>query len=137
MSHKSLKKLTDKDQAPTTGIVSKLTDKDHSSVKFKLSIEGTLDSSYGFKNLRTTDAKAFSQFLIKTVGRELTITQAEDLFLRTDGPHGPKNEEEFYGETRKMMHFDNGSRDFRIHGYYNDDSYFVICRIDPHHKFKY
>lgn len=133
----SFDKLIDNNRLTAVQNESKpLTFNDNRSVLFKLAIVEVLDSAFSFKKLKTQDIKQFSQFVSKTVGKKLTISTVEKLFLRTGGPNGPKSSENFHGVKRDMFHFSNGTRDFRIHGYYQLD-YFVITRIDPHHKYKF
>lgn len=115
--------------------VSKLTSDESSSVKFKIALTETLQNPYTFKKMKPADIKEFSSFLSKTVGRNLSISKVEQLYLRTDGPNGAKNKETIHDAERITKHFDNGSRDFRIHGYYDDSGYFCVCRIDPHHEY--
>lgn len=128
--------LTDKTSTDASSVKSLTSDK-RSSVLFKVAVTEVLQSPYTFGKLKPQDIKGFSQFLKKTVGKNLTISQVEKEFLRTDGPHGAKNNEIINGIEQNVYHFSNGERDFRIHGYYNLDSYFCLCRIDPHHKFNY
>ncbi|RXT17739.1 hypothetical protein BVJ53_07325 [Lacticaseibacillus chiayiensis] len=104
------------------------------TARFKLSIEHVLENNYQFKDMRVEDIKNFSKFITSTVGRGLTITQVESSLLRTDGPHGAKNIEQVDGEKKEMYHFGQDRTKFRVHGYYNDEDYFVIHRIDPQHK---
>lgn len=114
-----------------------LTSDRRSSVKFKLVIDHTLDNEYTFKKMKPDGLKDFSSFLTHTIGRGLTITEVEDLYLRTDGPKGAGNTEKINSISRTTYHFGNGGHNkFRIHGYYEND-YFVVHRIDPKHKFRF
>ncbi|WP_434520380.1 MAG6450 family protein [Pediococcus sp. M21F004] len=114
-----------------------LTSDKRSSVKFKLVIDHTLENGYTFKKLSPAGLKNFSKFLIDTVGKGLSITETEKLYLRTDGPNGAKNEEKINSVLRTTYHFGNGGHnEFRIHGYYENDC-FVVHRIDPKHKFRF
>jgi len=128
--------LTDKNSVKPTSIYP-LTSDVRSSRLFKIAITETLLQPYTFGKLKVEGIKGFGNFLSKTVGKNLTISNVESLFLRTSGPNGAKNEEKIHGHDETTYHFSNGSRNFRLHGYYNDDGYFCICRIDPNHKFKY
>lgn len=112
---------------------SKLTSDNRSRVEFKLAIQHTLANRYQFKNLRSADIKMFSNFLKETVGKGLTITEVEKLFLRTKS--NPRELELINGEEHEVCHFGKNRNSFRIHGYYNDDGYFVIYRIDPKHEY--
>lgn len=114
--------------------ITPLTSDKRSSVKFKLAIDHTLENGYTFKKLKSAGLKHFSEFLVSTVGKGLTITEVESLYLRTKGPHGAKNLETANHAKREMLHF--GKSQFRLHGYYEND-YFVVHRIDPEHKYNY
>ncbi|WP_247965328.1 MAG6450 family protein [Lactiplantibacillus plantarum] len=109
----------------------------NSSIPFKIALEDSLISPYTFKKAKTEGAKGFGDFVSKTVGKHLTITQVEKLYLRTDGPSGAKNKEKIGEVSREMYHFGNGTRNFRVHGYYNAQNYFCLCRIDPNHKYNF
>jgi len=104
-----------------------------STAKFKLSIEHMLANNYQFKNMKQDGLKSFSGFLMSTVCKDLSITEVEKLYLRTKGK--PGTTEIVNGKEREVYHFGRDRSTFRIFGYYNDDSYFVIYRIDPKHKY--
>ncbi|MFC6179817.1 MAG6450 family protein [Lactiplantibacillus daowaiensis] len=116
---------------------SALTQPHNREQQFKLAIETTLDHNFDFKHLKTQDSRQFNLFITKTVGRELSVTAVKPLFLRTGGPRGAKNIELINGVPCSVMHFSDGTRDFRIHGYYNMQGYLVVVRIDAHHQYKY
>jgi hypothetical protein len=61
----------------------------------------------------------------------MTISEVDKAFLRTKGPVEKK---EVYGKTRTIQHYEKKRTPFRIHGYFNSESYFVIYQIDPEHK---
>jgi len=117
--------------------VTALTTKARRQLPFKLILEAQLDRHFSFKQLKTQDSRQFDLFLTKTIGRGLTITETETLFLRTMGPHGAKHVEQYNDVDQDVIHFSNGTRDFRVHGYYNHLGYFVLVRIDPHHQYKF
>ncbi len=93
--------------------------------KFKMSLERSLESGFCFKNLQIREIKKFNDFINKTVGRNLTVQEVNDLYGRdvdkTDIVDG-----------NTVYHYKVSDK-FRIHGYLND-GYFVICRIDPNHR---
>lgn len=95
---------------------------------FKLAISEQLENKYCFKDLRPEDIKTFHNFLDETVGKGLTITEVDSMFLRTRG--GVKQEI----NGRDVVHYGKNRQAFRIFGYYNQDGYFTITRIDPKHK---
>jgi len=117
--------------------VTALTTKARRQLPFRMLLEVQLDRHFSFKQLKTQDSRQFDLFLNKTIGRGLTITETETLFLRTTGPHGAKHVEQHNSVMQDVIHFSNGTRDFRIHGYYNYLGYFVLVRIDPHHQYKF
>lgn len=106
---------------------------DKNQLKFKIALTGNLFNNYGFKDLKPEAIRAFHKFIDETVGKKLTITNAESKLLRTKGK--PNFKELVNGKKRDIVHFGQGNTPFRVFGYYNDDGYFVICRIDPSHKF--
>ncbi|WP_432375906.1 MAG6450 family protein [Lactiplantibacillus pentosus] len=108
-----------------------------SSVQFKIALEDALIAPYTFKKAKAEGAKGFVEFIAKTVGKHLSITAVENLYFRTDGPHGAKNKERIGEVVRDMYHFSNGSRQFRVHGYYNAQNYFCLCRLDPNHRYNF
>ncbi|EHJ4943328.1 TPA_asm: hypothetical protein GI736_01540 [Listeria monocytogenes] len=97
---------------------------------FKLSLEVCLDNKYCFSKLKAEHLRILDNFLAETVGKNLTVSEAERLFLRT---RGPKETACFQGETRTIYHYGKDKKSFRIHGY-NNNGYFVITKIDPNHK---
>ncbi|WP_347962618.1 MAG6450 family protein [Lactococcus formosensis] len=100
--------------------------------KFKFALTGSLANQYSFKKLKPAGIKQFHDFLNHILMNQLTISDVEKGFLRTKGP--VFSEEVFCGRKRKLIHFEGKDKKFRIHGYYNDEFYFVICKIDPNHK---
>jgi hypothetical protein len=101
------------------------------SILFKMSIEHSLDNRYDFKKLDSSSLKSLHNFIENTVGKNLTISKVEALFLRTRGD--VFSDETINGSERSIIHFGKDRDPFRIHGYYNN-FYFVICKIDPKHK---
>lgn len=100
------------------------------SVMFKIAIDHKLDRRYSFKKLGSSGLKQFSNFLTETVGKELTITKVDNLFLRN---RGPKAIERVKDQEREIVHYGKDRKAFRVFGYYEND-YFVIHRIDPKHQ---
>ncbi|QGG59532.1 MAG6450 family protein [Loigolactobacillus bifermentans] len=135
MTKRKDKQLTGKTKTNSSKSSKLLTDLDNRTVQFKLAISEKLDNGYMFKDLKPDECRTFFKFINETVNKGLTITDVAKLFVRTTGPHGAKNLEVFNETERKMFHLGKDRTKFRIHGYYNEDNYFVICRIDPKHKF--
>lgn len=123
----SVNKLTEAAQSEKAAMP--LTNKNH--VRFRISIEHDLCNSYAFKDLKPSSLSEFHHFLSETVGKELTITQVDTLFLRTKGK--VKTKETVCGIERDIVHYGKNRTRFRIHGYYNEHRYFVIWKIDPNH----
>ena len=63
----------------------------------------------------------------------MTISQVESEFLRTKGKVSER--EIIAGVEREIFHLGKNRNKFRIFGYYNEDGYFVIHRIDPKHQY--
>ncbi len=106
----------------------KLTSDENLTRVFKISICEQLDNRYCFKDLNREALKSLHAFIDETVGKKLTISQTEDLFLRTKG----QVVQNING--RDLIHFGKNRNPFRIFGYYNSDGYFNIIRIDPKHN---
>jgi hypothetical protein len=104
------------------------------SISFRMSIEHSLENGYDFKKLNSSSLKNLHSFIENTIGKNLTISEVEKLFLRTKGD--VFSNEVINGLERKIIHFGKDRHSFRIHGYYNEKNnfYFVICKIDPNHK---
>ncbi|WP_461226305.1 MAG6450 family protein [Lacticaseibacillus suihuaensis] len=100
-----------------------------------MTIDHQLENRYQFKDLKPPALRAFNQFLAATVGKRLTITQVDALYLRTKGPHGGRMTERVAEQTVTMLHYGPGRAAFRLFGYYNMDGYFVIHRLDPADQF--
>lgn len=101
------------------------------TVPFKISIEESLDNKYCFKKLKGNSIKEFHKFIEATIGKGLTITEVEQMYLRTKGPI--KETISIHGTDREVVHFGKDENPFRVFGYYNQD-YFVLNKIDPTHK---
>ncbi|EAD5716086.1 TPA: MAG6450 family protein [Listeria innocua] len=97
---------------------------------FKFSLEVCLDNNYCFAKLKSENLRMLDRFLSETVGKDLTVSEAEKLFLRTKGP---KETAFIKGEKRTINHYGKNMNPFRIHGYYSSNGYFVITKIDPNH----
>lgn len=123
----------------------KLTEKNKSSkpaksrlvkteMKFKLCIQENLDNKYCFTCLKKQSAALvdLDYFISETVHKNLSISSVDKLYLRKKGTI--KTIEVVNGKEREVVHYGKDMTKFRIHGYYNDDGYFVIHRIDPKHK---
>lgn len=125
---KNLTDSTDAGKSKAAGLV----DKDNSSVKFKVAISETLKNGYSFKDLKSKDVQSFERFVSQTVGKDLTISQVDKMFLRKHGK--PVNTIEINGCKRDVMHYGKDRKKFRIFGYYDDNGYFVLYKIDTKHK---
>ena len=105
----------------------KLTDRtDEENSEPSLLLTNRNSISFRMRNLHS--------FMENTIGKNLTISEVEKLFLRTKGD--VFSNEVINGLERKIIHFGKDRHSFRIHGYYNEKNnfYFVICKIDPNHK---
>ncbi|WP_338343013.1 MULTISPECIES: MAG6450 family protein [Fructobacillus] len=102
------------------------------SNRFKLSLSLSLHRDYCFKKLNKDELKKLDQFVSETVDKGLTITQVDTLFLRNKGPI--KARETIKGVKREIIHYGKDRDSFRLHGFYDDNGYFVLYKIDPKHK---
>lgn len=125
----AIKRLANKS---TKNHATKLTNRGERTFKFCLA--HSLHSKYNFSKLKSS-GNELDSLLKDCCGK--TISQVEKLFLRTKG-HGSKYYiEEIEGVEREVYHLGKDRKPFRVHGYYNEDAYFVICKIDTQHKYKY
>lgn len=99
---------------------------------FKFALTGSLDNEFCFKKLKPNHIKEFHKFIEEILSKRLTISQVDKLFLRTKGKVIEKAY--IFGKERDIIHYGKNNSSFRIHGYLNDDGYFVICKIDPNHR---
>ena len=129
-AYKRPQRLTDKKEVDDTR--SKNLVKNPKEKAFKFALTGSLDNEYCFKKLRPDHVKEFHRFIDGILSKRLTISQVDNLFLRTKGKVIAK--EEIFGKERDIIHYGKKNSPFRIHGYLNDDGYLVICKIDPNHK---
>lgn len=100
--------------------------------KFKFAITGSLDNGFCFKKLKQNEITEFHKFIENILSKQLTITEVDELFLRTKGEVISK--EDVFGKKRDIQHYGKNNTKFRIHGYFNNEDYFVIYQIDPKHK---
>lgn len=99
--------------------------------RFRIAIENQLENGYSFKCLKQDDIKKFHEFIDYSINTSLTITQMDNQFLRKEGP---KASIKINGADYELIHYGKDRTPFRIFGYYNTDTYFVITKIDPHHS---
>lgn len=98
---------------------------------FKFALTGSLDNKFCFKKLKESQIVQFHKFIDEILSKKMTISEVDKLFLRTRGPVEKIN---IFGKTRTIQHYGKDNTKFRIHGYFNSESYFVIYQIDPGHK---
>lgn len=103
-------------------------------MRFKFCIQESLDNRYCFKCLNKESLRALDNFIKQTVDKQLSITEVDDLFLRTKGRGQNYELKVINGAQREVFHYGKDRTPFRIFGYYNEEGYFVIYRIDPNHK---
>lgn len=100
-------------------------------VKFRIAIEDRIKRGFNFKDMAKNHNREFQRFIDDTVGKGLTITQVDQMFKRN---RGPVKRIEIEGETREEVHYGKDRNAFRVFGYYNNEGYFVLSKIDPKHK---
>lgn len=118
------KKLTN--QTYVENKTSKLTN--IKSKNFKIAISEPLDNNFCFKSLKKPEnIRKFQAFIDETIGKKLTISEVDKMYLRTKG----EIKQEING--REVVHYGKDRNPFRIFGYYNNDGYLIVTRIDPTH----
>ena len=98
------------------------------NVAFQILISRQLDNKFAFKDLNPEGIKALHSFIDDTIGKKLTITEVDKLYLRTKG--GATQEI----NNEDIIHYGKDRTKFRVFGYYNSENYFNITRIDTKHK---
>lgn len=122
-------KLTNETESPTRGSALVRAQ----GAKFKIGIQESLSKNFCFSDLNGgRPIKDWHRFIEETVGKKLTISEVDTMLLRTKGP--VSDECEVHGIKRRILHYGKDRSSFRVHGYYNDDGYFIIHKIDPNHK---
>ena len=98
---------------------------------FRIVFEVKLDNGFELKDMTKDHIKEFHRFLQDTVYKNLTISDVDKLYLRKSGL---SNAPAIVSNGRELIHYGKDRNPFRIFGYYNSNSYFVICRIDGSHN---
>lgn len=98
---------------------------------FVMAFKVPLMNGYEIKDMRERDKKELQRFLEDTVYKGLTISQVDKLYLRkqglADAPPVKYKDMELY-------HYGKDNNPFRVFGYYDQNKYFIICRIDGKHN---
>jgi hypothetical protein len=97
---------------------------------FFLALHHNLENGYDFNALSKQGCRLLHLFVQKTVGVGASWQEVNDRFLRTKG--AVFRDEFHQGHPRRVSHYAMGNG--RIFGY-RVDNHFVICRIDPNHRF--
>lgn len=118
-----MQKLTNKTQS-TSGRNKTLTS--YTKTPFKMSIERVFERGYCLKSLEKSHMKKLNEFIKRTVGNDLSFKEVQENYGRR-----PDKTDTIDGY--EVVHY-QVDRKFRLHGIIRDAS-FVICRIDPNHKF--
>ena len=102
---------------------------------FIILIKDPLDKKYNFSKLSKDGLKKWQAFIDDTIGQNRTISEVDKLYLRM-GSIKPNNRE--FADTEEggalIIHYGKDNQRFRVFGYYNEQNYFVLFRIDEHHK---
>ncbi|QMT32062.1 MAG6450 family protein [Alysiella filiformis] len=123
---------------------------DRREIKFKIRLADKMQNGFDFKKLSNSKAaKDFQNFLDETIGKDLSITEVDKLFLRKQGgvsetvsipiskwdKCGVRDHNQPFDEhtEREIYHYGKDRKPFRLFGFY-EDGYFVIFMIDPTHE---
>lgn len=98
---------------------------------FRITFEVPLTSGFEVKDLKQNHVIEFHRFLADTVYKKLTISQVDKLFLRKQGMSEAPT---IKYDEHELLHYGKDRNPFRLFGYYNNDGYFVVVRIDGEHK---
>ena len=100
-------------------------------IQFKVAFAEKLENKFEIKDMTERHVKEFHRFISETVYKKLTISQVEALYLRKEGlSNAPK----ISYNDKEIVHFGKDRNPFRLFGYYSQNGYFVVCRIDGNHK---
>ncbi len=97
---------------------------------FRICFDHCLDNGYEIGNMTQQHITELHRFLKETVYKGLTVSQVDGQYLRKQGLSAPSIK---YGDYT-LIHYGKDRNSFRLFGYYNDDGYFAICRIDGNHQ---
>ena len=99
---------------------------------FRMSIERKLDNKYDFGDMKQKGIKDFHRFIQNTVGKGLSISEVDSLYLRKRGLSKTLIKQTIDGIERDIFHYGQDRQPFRIFGFYGDE-HFVITKIDCNH----
>ncbi|GAB7568121.1 MAG6450 family protein [Gemella bergeri] len=104
---------------------------DSKTTKFKITIQHNLNNNFSFNIINKNNGhKEFHKFICNTVGKKLSISEVNRLYLRTRG----KNKIiEIEGVEFEEVHYGRDQSAFRIFGYHHGGE-FILTRIDTNHK---
>lgn len=110
----------------------------YKSKQFKIAFGTELENKYSFKTRKARNlAEGMHKFLECTIYKELTITEVDELYLRTKGEVKEKTK---YDKNNKhnnqieIQHYGFKRDAFRLFGFYDNNAYFNITKIDTDHK---
>jgi hypothetical protein len=98
-----------------------------------MSIEKKLDNKYDFGDMKQKGIKDFHRFIQNTVGKSLSISDVDSLYLRKRGLSKTLVRQTIDGVERDIFHYGQDRQPFRIYGFYGDE-HFVITKIDCNHS---
>lgn len=98
---------------------------------FRIVFETRLQNGYELKDMTRSQIREFHRFVAETIYKGLSISKVDQLFLRKQGLSDAPPE---YYKGKELLHYGKDRHPFRLFGYYNQDGYFVVCRIDGGHK---
>lgn len=107
------------------------------SRKFKIAFGTELENNFCFKtNKGNKLTEGMHKFLTNTVYKNLTITEVDSLYLRTKGKVKEKRSFDLNDSSNQLdiLHYGFKRDTFRLFGYYDENGYFNVIRIDIDHK---
>jgi len=99
---------------------------------FRISIERGLENKFQFGDMKQSDIKDFHRFVSETVGKSLSISQVDNMYLRKRGLKKDMTMQVIDGAEREVFHYGKDRHPFRLFGFYNT-GYFVLTKIDCTH----
>ncbi len=104
-------------------------------IVFKFAIVNKLDNGYDFKSLDLDGLKKFNNFVNDILEKKMTISQVEKTYMRKRFKPLVKRHIKEQDMDVKEIHLGKDQQKFRLFGYFNENNYFVLTKIDSKHDF--
>ncbi|WP_432784107.1 MAG6450 family protein [Mycoplasmopsis bovis] len=103
-------------------------------IVFKFAIVNKLGNGYDFKSLDLDGLKKFNNFVNDILEKKMTISQVEKTYMRKRFKPLVKRHIEEQDMDVREIHLGKDQQKFRLFGYFNENNYFVLTKIDSKHS---